>query len=699
MKKFWCIFLLFLLGVSGLVLAEEPPFWVLKSRNLRDLGGWDRPGWGPVKRGLLFRSRALDNLSPEELEVIRALGLKTIVDFRSPQEILDRPDFHELLDGDAAYYHLPMRRLQDLTNQEDCERAGGKWNEERAKCLSQNIACEYVYRVMANVDLFQLLLQGAADGRYFPALLHCEYGIDRVGVASAFLLYAMGVSPDEIMADYLASQEAYEEIGLEAYVFPEKMRTLLDWFQGKDHTCTPVSFEELFFRNNQGSLIRLAYLFTPEGVLIPRGSSWQYNDFGPQLNTDPRYLEETGIIDGRWRELNFSASLWKKDVGVLGFSTGREREVIRTTLTSGYPVYYFRKVFQVSSRETLGGLKLRLWADDGAVVFLNGQEIVRQNVPQGTDLNNPKLYTHVVTILDPDDIRYAGKPFRFFYQEYLLPANLLREGENIIAVQVYQSEPTSSDLVFDLELLAMPPEKGLPNYQAIGLSAPQVIAAGFDPSIVPVGDVPVRIWALVRPGLSPVISVEVFWQGKAFAQMQKEGVLGNGDEIWTLEVIAPAWAEGLLYGTRALQVRVTDRDGRVSAVFPGVLFVPEQSHGEAAPTTPFYAYQGEQHELPQLLACGINPSLIPLGLEEIEVLAVVRPGGKPLSRVVLYREGLPILMEKVGFLPNGDQIYTVKVNVSGFPGQFIDPLTLNWNIKAIDEEGGESNSCFTLERF
>ena len=679
-------------------VEEGPPFWVLKSRNLRDLGGWTRLGWGPVKRGLLYRSRALDNLSPEELEVIRSLHLKTIVDFRTSQEIEDRPDFAELLDG-VEYYHIPMRSLKDVRDPEECQYIGGRWSEESARCLPQNIACQYVYRVLANIKLFKLLLRGAAEGRYLPALLHCEYGIDRVGTAAAFLLYAMGVTPDEILADYLASEEAYREIGLEAPVTPLWMETLLAWFRG-DRTCTNVSFEDLFFREHQGTLIRLGYLFKSEGVLIPAGASWKYNDYGPNINADPRYAAELGILDGRWRHLDFDDGAWKEGVGVFGFSPNREKEIIRTEVLQGAPVYYFRKIFEISNKASLGGLKLRLWADDGAVVFLNGQKIVQQNVPQEIDLDNPSLYTHQITPLDPDDLQYADKPFRFFYREYTLSPALIREGRNIIAVQVYQSESTSSDLVFDLELLALPPEGGLPAYTSTRLSVPQILAAGFDPAIVPAGEAPVRIWALVRAGTSPVGRVEAYWQGRAFARLEKAGILGNGDEIWILPVLAPSWAEGLLYGSSALQLRAFGSDGAVSAVFPGVLFAPEGSIAPLPPQTPSYNVEGERGERPQLLACGFNPSVIPWGQEELEVLAVVRPGSRPLQEVVLLLpESFPLFLQKVGQLPNGDLIYAVKVQVSGSPGQFIDPLSIDWTIKAYDDEGGESNPCFTLERF
>jgi hypothetical protein len=92
----------------------------------------------------------------------------------------------------------------------------------------------------------------------------------------------------------------------------------------------------------------------------------------------------------------------------------------------------------------LGNLRIRLLRDDGAIVYLNGQEVFRSNIDPGPI--NFDTYTENVTSGDPEDT----------YFEQVIPATMLVPGENTVAVEVHQANATSSDLSFDLELLAAP---------------------------------------------------------------------------------------------------------------------------------------------------------------------------------------------------------------------------------------------------
>ena len=87
-------------------------------------------------------------------------------------------------------------------------------------------------------------------------------------------------------------------------------------------------------------------------------------------------------------------------------------------------------------------LTLRLLRDDGALVFLNGQEIVRSNLPDGVITSTT---TALSTVGDEDE--------NTFFPFTIDPADLV-EGLNVLAVEIHQRNDSSSDISFDLELVA-----------------------------------------------------------------------------------------------------------------------------------------------------------------------------------------------------------------------------------------------------
>lgn len=105
---------------------------------------------------------------------------------------------------------------------------------------------------------------------------------------------------------------------------------------------------------------------------------------------------------------------------------------------------YFRRTFFVGDTSTIAGLILRLLRDDGAVVYLNGTEVFRSNMPTGAI----SFLTLAATLLRSDDQLFEENKF---YVTALQP-NVLRRGTNVIAVEIHQARITSSDISFDLEL-------------------------------------------------------------------------------------------------------------------------------------------------------------------------------------------------------------------------------------------------------
>jgi hypothetical protein len=155
-----------------------------------------------------------------------------------------------------------------------------------------------------------------------------------------------------------------------------------------------------------------------------------------------KYLAN-GVNQGtQWRAANFDDSAWPSGVAPLGYVDSW----IATTVpygpssTAKYITTYFRHSFSVASPALIANLSLRLLVDDGAVVYLNGVEVARQNLPAGEIL---------YSTLAPAAIGGADESD---YTTYSVPANLLVAGNNVVAVEVHQNAGTSSDLGFDLSL-------------------------------------------------------------------------------------------------------------------------------------------------------------------------------------------------------------------------------------------------------
>ncbi|MBM4026706.1 MAG: hypothetical protein FJ280_15080, partial [Planctomycetes bacterium] len=168
----------------------------------------------------------------------------------------------------------------------------------------------------------------------------------------------------------------------------------------------------------------------PAESLVSTGSEWKYLDNGSDQGT-------------AWYSPTFDDSAWRSGRAELGYGDGDEATVV----TSGpagnrYITTYFRRSFIATKVAWYLSLRLRLLRDDGAVVYLNGVEVVRSNMPAGP-----------INYLTLASTNIVGEDERTFLAFDLSPG-VLREGVNVLAVEVHQNSPTSADVSFDLALEA-----------------------------------------------------------------------------------------------------------------------------------------------------------------------------------------------------------------------------------------------------
>ena len=154
--------------------------------NLRDLGGLPLAGGGTTRAGVLYRSDAPypGDDDPAHVEVWPP---STVIDLRSSREVerfpfewgtSTRVHRHEVHDA-AMPANLP--READLLS------------------LYETILDTVPQRIAGAVDL-------AATAPEGPVLVHCAAGKDRTGIVVAALLLSVGVTPDAVVADYLATE-------------------------------------------------------------------------------------------------------------------------------------------------------------------------------------------------------------------------------------------------------------------------------------------------------------------------------------------------------------------------------------------------------------------------------------------------------------------------------------------------------------
>ncbi|WP_276499515.1 InlB B-repeat-containing protein [Pontibacter litorisediminis] len=182
------------------------------------------------------------------------------------------------------------------------------------------------------------------------------------------------------------------------------------------------------------TILLLAFVTTEnlaaQSTIFPFGASWKYIDDGSNQGSG-------------WNTITFDDNGWKTGNGKFGYGTGD----IATTVYYGpksspkYITTYFRKSFYLSDPAAFSSYITSISRDDGVVVFVNGTEVFRDNMPSG----NIDFQT-----LALDGASDDGRVIHTFT---IAPSAFVK-GDNVIAVEVHQSKASSSDLAFDLELAA-----------------------------------------------------------------------------------------------------------------------------------------------------------------------------------------------------------------------------------------------------
>ncbi|HEX9258122.1 MAG TPA: tyrosine-protein phosphatase, partial [Acidimicrobiales bacterium] len=154
----------------------------------------------------LYRADGIYRLSwnhvdvADDLEVVRSLDLRTVVDLRTDRELEERGRFPADELG-VRWHHISV---MDLTWDRDDPRLAGS--------ISDFLTAQYLEMLDHAVERFARALRVLALPGALPGLFHCAAGKDRTGLLAALILGALGVPDDVVTADYALTADAMDRM-------------------------------------------------------------------------------------------------------------------------------------------------------------------------------------------------------------------------------------------------------------------------------------------------------------------------------------------------------------------------------------------------------------------------------------------------------------------------------------------------------
>lgn len=158
--------------------------------NMRDIGGYKNNGGEIVKLGKLIRSNLPINLSNKDISIINKMGINTIIDLRSYEEIKTRKSIFEG-NKDFNIYHIGMNIGKDIPEKEEFV------SKSYIEMLTLQKEIKKIFEILSKSDRI---------------IYFCNAGKDRTGVITALILKLLGVSEKDIIDDYMYTKVFMKEI-------------------------------------------------------------------------------------------------------------------------------------------------------------------------------------------------------------------------------------------------------------------------------------------------------------------------------------------------------------------------------------------------------------------------------------------------------------------------------------------------------
>ena len=166
------------------IVASERIVPLTRGSNFRDVGGYRTTDGKRVRWGMIFRSGGQPQLSDRDLEIVKSLKLRRIIDLRSREERSIAPTRIDGVPYEAVGYSFAA-----LVPDGTATPASGSVYSGFASLLAPQL---------------RIITRDILNGET-PLVFNCSAGQDRTGFVAAILLAAIGVERDDIERDYLAS--------------------------------------------------------------------------------------------------------------------------------------------------------------------------------------------------------------------------------------------------------------------------------------------------------------------------------------------------------------------------------------------------------------------------------------------------------------------------------------------------------------
>lgn len=172
--------------------------------NFRDFGGYSSSHSQTMPAGRFFRSAHLGRVGAEGRQAIRRLGITTVIDLRGVHERQNQPLCDAGLD-DIRVISTPIEPQAQAEFR--ALRSEGLLNGERARNIMLRCYQNFVTRNIAEWGLVLRAIRSAGNSAF---VVHCAAGKDRTGFLVSLILAIAGVSSDDIMADYVMTNTAWD---------------------------------------------------------------------------------------------------------------------------------------------------------------------------------------------------------------------------------------------------------------------------------------------------------------------------------------------------------------------------------------------------------------------------------------------------------------------------------------------------------
>lgn len=170
--------------------------------SLRELGGMKTADGRSVRHGLLYRGSALLNLTDEQKAKVDSLGLKFILDLRAEGEAIGKEEYVP-----SGVEYIRIGGMRDENGEEvDFSPLGIGRIRDRFQSDPDAFMRELYSSMMIDSPAVHELVRRFSTGEA-PLYFHCSAGKDRTGVCAAILLTILGVSDDDIVREFLLTNE------------------------------------------------------------------------------------------------------------------------------------------------------------------------------------------------------------------------------------------------------------------------------------------------------------------------------------------------------------------------------------------------------------------------------------------------------------------------------------------------------------